>query len=148
MPCDSGFVEGARDGVADVATDPALEEAFSLPRDFMAGADIESGGNFGSATLVDDVLSSATAIKEAYSDSLSPTQVRASHRPPAIPRISRLAGRQCLTALVLLSRGRGARPDVVIFGGGWTGNGFVGRGYTGMGTLSRLNSSVNGAKTV
>ena len=146
MPCDSGFVEGARDGVADVATDPALEEAFSLPRDFMAGADIESGGNFGSATLA-DVLSSAAATKEAYSDSLSPTQVRASHRPPAIPRISRLAGRQCLTALVLLSRGRGARPEV-IFGGGWTGNGFVGRGYTGMGTLSRLNSSANGAKTV
>jgi hypothetical protein len=145
MPCDSGFVEGARDGVADVATDPALEEAFNLPRDFMAGADIESGGNFGNATLV-DVFSSATT-KEAYSDSLSPTQVRASHRPPAIPRISRLAGRQCLTALVLLSRGRGARPEV-IFGGGWTGNGFVGRGYTGMGTLSRLNSSANGAKTV
>ena len=144
MPCDSGFVEGARDGVADVATDPDLEEAFSLPRDFMeAGADIESGGNFGSATLVD--LSSAT--KEAYSDSLSPTQVRASHRPPAIPRISRLAGRQCLTALVFLSRGRGARPKV-IFGGGWTGNGFVGRGYTGMGTFSRLNSSANGARTV
>ena len=146
MPCDSGFVEGARDGVADVATDPALEEAFSLPTDFMAGADIESGGNFGSATPI-DVLSSPTAIKEAYSDSLSPTQVLASHRPPAIPRISRLAGRQCLTALVLLSRGRGARPEV-IFGGGWTGKGFVGRGYTGMGTLSRLNSSVNGAKTV
>lgn len=144
MPCDSGFVEGARDGVADVATDPALEEAFSLPRDFMAGADIESGGNFGSATLV-DVLSSA--IKEAYSDSLSPTQVRASHRPPAIPRTSRLAGRQCLTALVFLSRGRGASPEV-IFGGGWTGKGFVGRGYTGMGTLSRLNSSANGTKTV
>jgi hypothetical protein len=146
MPCDSGFVEGARDGVAEVAADPALEEAFSLPRDFMeAGADIESDGNFGSATLVDG-LSSATATKEAYSDSLSPTQVRASHRPPAIPRISRLAGRQCLTALVFLSRGRGAMPEV-IFGGGWTGNGFVGRGYTGMGTFSRLNSSANGAKT-
>ena len=145
MPCDSGFVDGARDGVADVTTDPALEEAFSLPRDFKAGADIESGGNFGTATLVEGLSSETT--KEAYSDSLSPTQVRASHRPPAIPRISRLAGRQCLTALVLLSRGRGARAEV-IFGGGWTGNGFVGRGYTGMGTLSRLNSSANGAKTV
>jgi hypothetical protein len=112
MPCDSGFVEGARDGVADVATDPALEEAFSLPRDFMVGADIESGGNFGSVTLV-VVLSSAAATKEAYSDSLSPTQVRASHRPPAIPRISRLAGRQCLTAFVFLSRGNGAKPEVI-----------------------------------
>ena len=137
MPCGSGFAEGARDGVADVAIDPALEEALSLPRDFMeAGADIESAGNFGSATPLVDVLSSvadfpckvASATKEAYSDSLSPTQVRASHRPPAIPRISRIAGRQCLTALLLLSRGRrGAEPEV-IFGGGWTGNGFVGRG--------------------
>ena len=67
------------------------------------------------------------------------------HRPPAIPRISRFAVRQRRTFLPDLSSGRaGANPDV-IFGGGWTGNGFVGGGYCGIGTPSRLVSSSNGA---
>ena len=99
MPGGSGFAEGAREGVADVAADPALDEAFSLPSDFIeAGAEIESAGNFGNTTPLADVLSSAdfpwaveSTTKEAYSDSLSPTQVRVNHRPPAMPRISRLA---------------------------------------------------------
>jgi len=152
---DSGIAEGARDGAADVTADPDLEEAFNLLKALRdAGAEMETEESFGSVTLPMDALSSVAlgwelfdATNEACSESLSPTQVRASHRPPAIPLISRLASRQCLTFLPPLSRGKSGANPVTIFWGGWTGNGFVGRGYTGMGTFSRFGSSINGADT-
>lgn len=72
----------------------------------------------------------------AYGLSLSPTHVRASHWPPAMPRTARRAGRQRRTgerAACPRSRGRvGAKPPTLL-GGGWTRKGFVGRRYTGTG---------------
>lgn len=80
----------------------------------------------------------------AYALSFSPTHVRASHWPPAIPRTARSAGRQRRTgarAACPRSRGMvGAKPPTVL-GGGWTRKGFVGRRYTGTGMLG---SSVRG----
>jgi len=121
-----------------------------------AGVEVETPESLGSVTLPADVLSSVAlrwelfeATNEAYSESLSPTQVRVTHRPPAIPLISRLACRQCLTGTFLppLSIGKSGAKPVTILGGSCTGNGFVGSGYTGMGTFSRFGSSINGAET-
>lgn len=64
----------------------------------------------------------------ANSDSFSPTQVRANHRPPAMPLISRLTCLQRRTGLPLRSRGMTGAKPVPIFGGGCTGNGLDGKG--------------------
>jgi hypothetical protein len=123
----SGIDEPARDGAAEAANDEAAFEALPLLDRPEAGADIEM--SLGRVKPDSPVLACAeTPPAAASSDSFSPTQERANHRPPPIPRISRLAIRQCLTFLPLLSRGiTGAKPEW-IFGGGWTGKGFVGRG--------------------
>jgi hypothetical protein len=120
----SGIDEPAREGAAEAAKDDAAFEALDLLDRPEAGAEIEM--SLGRAKVDSPVLETPPAA--ASSDSFSPTQDRANHRPPPIPRISRWATRQCLTFLWLLSKGiTGANP-VWIFGGGWTGKGFVGRG--------------------
>ena len=89
--------------------------------------------------------STAAAAAVAYADSFSPIHDLANHRPPAMPRISRLACRQCRTFFPLLSSGiTGAKPEPILVGG-WTEKGFEGRGYVGRGTPSSLISSVVGA---
>lgn len=94
-----------------------------------------------SAPVPDCNAELAEAAAEAYSDSFSPIQLRANHRPPAMPRTSRCACRQCRTFFPLLSSGTtGAKPDP-IFCGGCTAGGFDGRGYKGNGIPSRSISS-------
>ena len=140
----SGIDEPSREGAVEAPNDEAAFEALPLLDRPEAGVDIEmSLGRVKPDSLVLACTETPPAAA-ASSDSFSPTQDRANHRPPPIPRISRLATRQCLTFLPLLSSGiTGAKPEWIL-GGGWTGNGFVGRGYTGIGPLSRLVSSVNG----
>jgi hypothetical protein len=121
----SGIEEPARDGAAEAPNDEAAFEA--LPLLDRPAVEIEiSLGRLKPDSLV--LACAGTPPAAASSDSFSPTQERANHRPPPIPRISRLAIRQCLTFLPLLSKGSaGAKPEW-IFGRGWTGKGFVGRG--------------------
>ena len=124
----SGIDEPSRDGAAEVPNDEAAFDALPLlDRPEAPGVDIEmSLGRVKPDSL--GLACIATPPAAANSDSFSPTQDRANHRPPPIPRISRLATRQRLTFLPLLSSGiTGAKPEW-IFGGGCTGNGFVGRG--------------------
>src|ERR1700733_6283592 len=105
----SGIDELSREGAADAANDEAALEALDLLDRPEAGAEIEmSLGRVkpDSLGLVCDPPAAAS------SESFSPTQDRANHRPPPIPRISRFASRQCLTFLPLLSRGiEGAKPE-------------------------------------
>lgn len=108
-----GFVDPEREGAAEAVNDVPAD--FPLPDPLPTGADIETADSRG--RLTPDNLSPFLA-PVAYSESFSPTQDRANHRPPAIPRISRLATRQCLTFLRLLSRGKGGANPVAILGGG------------------------------
>jgi hypothetical protein len=123
----SGIDEPSREGAAEAPNDEAAFEALPLLERPEAGADIEM--SLGRVKPDSPVLACAEIPPAAASsDSFSPTQDRANHRPPPIPRISRWATRQCLAFLPLLSSGiTGAKPEW-IFGGGWTGKGFVGRG--------------------
>jgi hypothetical protein len=125
VPKTSGMEEPSREGAAEAANDEAAFDAFPLPEP-LTGAEIDD--NLGSAMPTSPPFArAAAATAEAYSDSFSPTQERANQRPPAIPRISRLAVRQCLTLLPLLSSGMTGAKPVAILGGIWTGKGFVGR---------------------
>jgi hypothetical protein len=80
---------GAADAERD---DPAVERASALGLRFPGvrvpgpGALIAKAGNLGR----ERAASAATASSESF----SPTQERANQRPPAMPRISRWAGRQ------------------------------------------------------
>lgn len=83
----------APSGAADAERDDAaVERASALGLRFPgvrvpgAGALMDNAGNLGRAR--------AASAARASSESLSPTQERANQRPPAMPRISRWAGRQ------------------------------------------------------
>lgn len=101
------------------------------------GAEIDMVGNFGSATDDDDCLS-PDARATAKADSFSPTHERVNHRPPAMPLISRLTGRQCRTFAPERSSGKTGANPVLIFCGGWTEKGFMGSGYCGSATSWRF----------
>lgn len=111
----SGMEEPSREGAAEAASDEAALDAF--PFEPRTGADMETPDSLGSTTMSPPFVCAATATAEANSDSFSPTQQRANHRPPAIPRISRCAVRQCLTFLPLLSSGMTGANPVAILGG-------------------------------
>jgi len=103
----SGIDEPSRDGAAEAASDEAALEALGLLDRPEAGADIEMS----LGRVKPDSPALETPPAAANADSFSPTQDRANHRPPPIPRISRCATRQCLTFLPPLSRGiTGAKP--------------------------------------
>lgn len=114
-----GLTDASREGAADAFNDDAPFPFFPdpFPR---GGADneVEDWLLPGNGSPLPAFSPSLVAAKVAYSESLSPTHERANQRPPAIPRISRWAVRQCLTFLPLLSRGRGGAKPVGIFGGG------------------------------
>lgn len=114
----SGTAEPARDGAAEAVKDEAAFEDLDLPDLPSEGADIDTEDNFGKATLCLSSPFFACVAAEAYSDSFSPTHERANQRPPAIPRISRLAIRQCRTFFPVLSRGITGAEPVGIFKGG------------------------------
>lgn len=85
---------GAPSGAADAERDDAaVELASALGLRFpgvrvpAAGALIDKAGSLGRER--------AASAAMANSESFSPTQARANQRPPAMPRISRCAGRQC-----------------------------------------------------
>ena len=82
----SGAADAERDDAA-VELASALGLRFPGVRVPPAGALIEKAGNLG--------RESAASVAVANSESFSPTHVRANQRPPAMPRISRCAGRQC-----------------------------------------------------
>ena len=84
----------APSGAADAEReDAAVELASALGLRFPGvrvpaeGALIDKAGNLGRER--------AASAAMASSESFSPTQERANQRPPAMPRISRCAGRQC-----------------------------------------------------
>jgi hypothetical protein len=105
----SGIDEPSRDGTTDAASDDAALVAFDLLDLPDVGTDREMSLG---KTKPDSPLLPATCPGAASSDSLSPTQDRANQRPPPIPRISRLAIRQCLGFLLVLSSGiTGAEPE-------------------------------------
>lgn len=89
--------EPARDGTTDPTADAAFEP---FPRPFPTGADADPP----LPNLPRTPGFSSTPFTAAYSDSFSPTHVFANHLPPAIPRISLFAVRQCRTCFFDLSR--------------------------------------------
>jgi hypothetical protein len=108
----SGIDEPAREGAADAANDEAALEALDLLDRPEAGAEMEMSLGRVKPDSLCLVCTKADPPAAASSESFSPTQDRANHRPPPIPRISRFATRQCLTFLPLLSRGiKGAKPE-------------------------------------
>jgi len=125
----SGPGLAALEGTALATTDAAFDAA--LPFTFPTGALADSPATnlLPSPTLSPSLSSPFVPVAVAYSDSFSPTQVFANHRPPAIPRISRWATRQWRTFLPVRSRGMGGAKPVAILTGGMTGKGLVGRGY-------------------
>lgn len=128
----SGFTDPSREGAADPVNDDAPFPFFPSPLPPSGGADNEvlDESRFlgrGAEPLFAFSLSFA-ATDAAYSESLSPTHERTNQRPPAIPRISRWAVRQCLIFFPFLSNGIGGAKPVGILSGGWTGKGLEGRG--------------------
>ncbi|SRR6266478_5560705 len=93
----SGAADAERDDAAVELASVALGLRFPGVRVPEVGALIDNAGNLGSE--------GAASVAIASSESFSPTQVRANQRPPAIPRISRCAGRQCRDLLLLRSSG-------------------------------------------
>ena len=91
----SGTAEAERDEAA-VDTASTLGLRFPEAREPVAGVEMDKAGNLGT----DSAASAATAS----SDSFSPTQVRANHRPPATPRTSRCARRQWRGLVFVRSR--------------------------------------------
>ena len=106
----SGTAEAERD-VAEDATVSALPALALVPTLPAGGADNDNVGSFGRVSDPDPPASLsvstaaaaaaacwfaavAAAAADASSESFSPTQDRANHRPPAMPRISRFAVRQ------------------------------------------------------
>src|SRR5258708_29493637 len=83
----SGAADAERDDAAVELASVAFALRFPDVREPDAGALIDKAGNLGSE--------SAASAAVASSESFSPTHARANQRPPAIPRISRCAGRQC-----------------------------------------------------
>ena len=116
----SGAADAERDDAAVELASVALGLRFPGVRAPEEGALMDKAGNFGTER--------AASVAMASSDSFSPTQVRANQRPPAIPRISRCAGRQCRGLPLVRSSGVVGAYPVVILGGGWTWKGFVGSG--------------------
>lgn len=82
----SGAADAERDDAA-VEMASALGLRFPGVRVPAAGALIDKAGNLGRER--------AASVATASSESFSPTQERANQRPPAMPRISRCAMRQC-----------------------------------------------------
>lgn len=122
-----GTAELEREGAAELVTDE-----FFVARALVlagSGADIDMDGNLGSATDEDCLSPAPDAMAMARGDSFSPIHVRVNQRPPAMPRISRLTGRQCLTFAPVRSIGMMGANPVLIFWGGWTEKGFTGSGY-------------------
>jgi len=107
-----GTTDASLEGAAEGFTD-AILFAFLVPRP--SGAELDDCLDKPNDPL--DFSGSLRVSEVAYSESLLPTHERANHRPPAIPRISRLAVRQCLTFLPLLSRVKGSVKPVGILGG-------------------------------
>lgn len=105
------------EGTAELERDGTVEGPLLWTCEFFAarlalvgtGADIDIVGNFGSVTCL--------SMASARGDSLSPIQVRVNHRPPAMPLISRLTGRQCLGLAPVRSRGTTGANPVLIFRG-------------------------------
>lgn len=90
----SGAADADRDDAA-VELASALGLRFPGVREPAAGALIDKAGNLGRER--------AASAAMASSESFSPTQARANQRPPAMPRISRCARRQCRAWLLVRS---------------------------------------------
>lgn len=136
-----------RDDAADKPDPPAGTASFDLTGiDVPARGAIGGGGagSFGSATGAGEFTAgvrsfwlgalsapcptSARPVAFAYSESRSPTYVRAIHCPPAMPRIARWALRQWRTRAPVLSKGIvGAKPEPIL-GSACTRKGLDGRG--------------------
>ena len=109
-----GTTDASLEGAVERFTDAVLF-AFLVPRP--CGADTELDDCLDEPNDPLDFSGFLLVSEVAYSESLLPTHERANHRPPAMPRISRLAVRQCLTFLPLLSRVKGSVKPAGILGG-------------------------------
>lgn len=110
-----GTTEASLEGAAEGFTDAALFVFLPAPRP--SDADAEPDECLDKPDNPLDFSGPFFLSEVAYSEFLSPTHDRANHRPPAMPRISRLATRQCLTFFPLLSRGVGGAKLAGTLGG-------------------------------